>query len=121
MMPERDTAARAVTENSKPTTRYTYDHTRLPPLAMAGALPDVEAFSARPDWIHLVARSALKILINTIMIGVNNKGDDIEFVQQVLKNIQAVAQQLGGEAGRDLNNAIAMELEKQGSPTTLPR
>ncbi len=39
----------------------------------------------------------------------------------MLKNIQAVAQQLNGEAGRDLNNAIAMELEKQGSPTTLPQ
>jgi arachidonate 15-lipoxygenase len=26
---------------------------------------------------------------------------------------------LNGDAGRDLNNAIAMELEKQGSPTTL--
>ena len=88
---------------------------------MVGALPDVEAFSARPDWIHLVARSALKILINTIMIKVKNREDNVEFVQQVLKNIQAVAQQLDGEAGRDLNNAIAMELEKQGSPTTLPQ
>jgi len=120
-MPERNTAARALTENSKPSTKYAYDYARLPPLAMAGALPDAEAFSARPDWIHLVARSALKILINTIMIGVRNKGDNIEFVQQVLKNIQAVAQQLNGDAGRDLNNAIAMELEKQGSPTTLPQ
>jgi len=82
----------ATTEEIKTSTKYTYDYTRLPPLAMAGALPDVEAFSARPDWIHLVARSALKILINTIMIGVRNKGDNIEFVQQVLKNIQGVAQ-----------------------------
>jgi len=111
----------ASTEEIKISTKYTYDYTRLPPVAMAGALPDAEAFSARPDWIHLVARSALKILINTIMIGVRNKGDNIEFVQQVLKNIQGVAQQLGGEAERDLNNAIAIELEKQGSPTTLPR
>ncbi|MDC4205980.1 MAG: lipoxygenase family protein [Candidatus Manganitrophus sp.] len=108
----------ATTEKIKPTTQYTYDYARLPPLAMSGALPDIEAFSARPDWIHLVARSALKILINTIMIGIKNTGDNIEFVQQVLKNIQAVARQLEGEAGRDLNNAIAMELEKQGSPTT---
>ena len=120
-MPERTTAAGAVAENSKPTTKYTYDYSRLQPLAMIGALPAEEAFSARPDWIHLVARSALKILINTIMIKVKNKEDNVEFVQQVLKNIQAVAQQLGGEAGRDLNNAIAMELEKQGSPTTLPQ
>ena len=75
-MPERTTAASAAAENAKPTTKYTYDYARLPPLAMAGSLPDVEAFSARPDWIHLVARSALKILINTIMIGVRNKGDN---------------------------------------------
>src|ERR1700752_2335097 len=121
MMPERTTATGAVTGNSKPTTRYTYDYDKLQPLAMIGALPDVEAFSARPDWIHLVARAALNILINTIMIGVKNKGDNIEFVQQVLKNIQDVAQQLDGEAGRDLANAIAMESEKQGSPTTLPQ
>lgn len=66
-MPERNTAARAVTENTGPATKYTYDYARLAPLAMAGALPEVEAFSARPDWIHLVARSALKILINTII------------------------------------------------------
>ncbi|MCM3874468.1 MAG: hypothetical protein ND895_27570 [Pyrinomonadaceae bacterium] len=111
----------ATTEKIETSTKYTYDYARLPPLAMSGALPDVEAFSARPDWIHLVARSALKILINTIMIKVKNREDNVEFVQQVLKNIQAVAQQLDGEAGRDLNNAIAMELEKQGSPTTLPQ
>jgi arachidonate 15-lipoxygenase len=121
MMPERSTGASAVTANSNPTTKYTYDYARLEPLAMIGALPDVEAFSARPDWIHLVARSALKILINTIMIKVKNREDNVEFVQQVLKNIQAAAQQLGGEAGRDLDNAIAMESEKQGSPTTVPQ
>jgi arachidonate 15-lipoxygenase len=119
MMPERNSAASAATENSKPTTKYTYDYARLAPLAMAGALPDVEAFSARPDWIHLVAHSALKILINTIMIKSQNREGNVDFVQQVLKNIQAVAQQLDGEAGRDLNNAIVMALEKQGSPTTL--
>jgi arachidonate 15-lipoxygenase len=121
MMPERNTAARAATENTRPSTKYTYDYTHLPPLAMVGAVTEAEAFSARPDWVHLVARAALKILINTIMIDVKNKGGNVEFVQQVLKRIQAVAQQLGGDAGRDLNNAIAMELEKQGSPTTLPQ
>jgi hypothetical protein len=113
--------AAVTTDEIKTSTKHTYNYTYLPPLAMAGAVPDVEAFSARPDWIHLVALSALKILINTIMIGVKNKGDNIEFVQQALKNIQAVAQQLDGDAGRDLNNAIATELEKQGSPTTLPQ
>ena len=29
-MPERTTAARAVTENSKPTTKYTYDYDQTP-------------------------------------------------------------------------------------------
>src|ERR1051325_5635797 len=106
------------TEEIKTSPKYTYDHTRLAPLAMAGALPDVEAFSARPDWIHLVARAALKILINTIMIGVKKEGDNTEFVQQVLKNIQAVAHEVDGEAGHDLKKAIAKEIEKQGSPTT---
>jgi arachidonate 15-lipoxygenase len=111
----------ATTEKIKTSTKYTYDYTRLAPLAMAGALPDVEAFSARPDWIHLVARAALKILINTIMIGVKNEGDNVEFVQQVLKNVDAVAQQMDGKAGHDLRKAIAKELETQGSPTTLPQ
>ena len=55
------------------------------------------------------------------MIGVKNKSDDTELIKQVLKDIQAVAQQLNGEVGRDLNNAIAIELEEQGSPTTLPQ
>src|ERR1041385_1699665 len=92
----------ATTEKIRTSTEYTYDYTRLAPLAMAGALPDVEAFSARPDWIHLVARAALKILINTIMIGVKNEGDNTESVQQVLKNIQAIAQQVDGEAWHEL-------------------
>ena len=118
-MSERNTAARAA-ENSKPSTKYTYDYTHLPPLAMVGAVTEAEAFSARPDFIHLAARPALKILINSIMIGVKNKGDNNEFIQEVLKNIQAIAQKLG-DAGHDLNNAIAAELDKQGSPTTLPQ
>ena len=111
----------ATTDEIKTSPKYTYNYTNLPPLAMVGAVTEAEAFSARPDWIHLVARSALKILINTIMIKVKNREDDVEFVQQVLKNIQAVALQLDGEAGHELNNAIAMELEKQGRPTTQPQ
>jgi len=108
----------ATKEDIATSPKYTYDYTHLPPLAMVGAVTEAEAFSARPDWIHLVARAALKILINTIMIGVKKQGDINEFVPQVLKHIQAVAQQLDGEIGHDLNNALAVELEKQGSPTT---
>jgi arachidonate 15-lipoxygenase len=54
------------------------------------------------------------------MIGVKNKGDNIEFVPGVLQALNAVAQLLGADTKRDLSNAIAMELEKQGSPTTRP-
>src|SRR5262245_34352926 len=121
MTPEANTAAHAAAGSTRSSTKYTYDYDKLPPLAMAGALPDEEAFSARPDWLHLVARSALKLLINTIMIKVRKSGDKIEFVQQVLKKIQDVAQQLGGEAGSGLIDAIAKGLEKEGSRTTLPR
>jgi hypothetical protein len=67
----------ATKEEIKTSTKYTYDYTNFPPLAMVGAVTEAEAFSARPDWIHLVARAALKILINTIMIGVKDKGDNI--------------------------------------------
>ena len=119
-MSERTTATSAATENAKPTTKYTYDYTHLAPLAMVGAVTEAEAFSARPDWIHLAARPALEILINSIMIGVKNKRDNNEFIQEVLKNMQAVAQKLG-DPGHELNNAIARELDKQSSPTTVPQ
>ena len=119
-MPERNTAARAVTENTKPSTKYTYDYNYLPPLAMVGALSPAEAFPPVPIGYHLVARSALKILINSIMIGVKNKGDNIEFVQRCSKILTRSLSCLDGDTERDLSNAIAMELEKQGSPTTLP-
>ena len=33
-MPERNTAARAATENTKPSTKYTYNYNYVPPLAM---------------------------------------------------------------------------------------
>ena len=113
--------AAATTEEIKTSTKYTYDYTHLPPLAMVGSITEAEAFSARPDFIHVAARPVLEILINSIMIGVKNKSDNVEFVQQVLKDTQTVAQQLSSDAGRDLNDAIARELDKQGSPTTLPQ
>jgi len=59
---------------------------------MVEALPQGEAFSARPDWIFQVSISALKILINSVMIGVKNKGDNIEFMPQTLKELNAIAQ-----------------------------
>ena len=47
-MPERNTAARAVAENTKPSTKYTYDYNYLPPLAMVGALSPAEALPPVP-------------------------------------------------------------------------
>jgi len=116
-MPERNTSARAVTENTKPSTKYSYNYDYLPPLAIVGAVTEAENFPARPDWISLVARSVLRLLFNTVMIGVQNKGDHSQFVPQVLDKLQAIAQQLGGDAG--LSNAIATALEKEGTPATL--
>jgi arachidonate 15-lipoxygenase len=122
-MLEKNTAATrpAATKDTNPSTGYAYNYSYLPPLAMVNVVPPAEGFSDRPDWVFLVARSALKILINSIMIGVKTKGDNIEFASHVLKDLKAVAQELNGDAGRDLSNAITMELEKQGAPTTLPQ
>ena len=109
--------AAATPEEIKISTKYTYDYTHLPPLAMVGAVIGEEAFSARPDFIELAARPTLEILINSIMIGIKNKGENADFVQQVLKSIQAVAQQLNSDGGRALSNAIARESD----PTTVPQ
>src|SRR5262249_31417798 len=93
----------------------------LPPLAMVNTIPPAEAFAARPDWILQVARSALRILFNSIMIGVKKKVENVDFVQQVLQDVKAAVAKLSGDDGRDLSHALALELEKQGSPTTLPQ
>src|SRR5262245_41884651 len=121
-MPETNTVTTipAGRTDTNPPASYTYNYNYLPPLALVDTIPPAEAFSARPDWILQVARSALKILINSIMIGARKKGENIDFVQQVLKDLKAVAPLIGDD-GRDLSNALAMELEKQGSPTTLPQ
>ena len=108
------------TENTKPSTKYTYNYNYVPPLAMVDVVSPAEGFAARPEWIHLVSISALKILFNSIMIGVKNKGNSIEFVPGVLQALNAVAQLLGPDTKRDLSNAIARELGTQGSPTTEP-
>ena len=115
------TTAVAATEETRTTTKFTYDYARLPPLAMVGGVTEEEAFSARPDFIQLAARPTLEILINSIMVGIKNKGDNAQFVQHVLKSIQSVAQQLNSDGGRALSNAIAMESDRQGPPTTVPQ
>ena len=118
-MPETTTAARAVaTNNTEPSTKYSYNYANLPPLAIVGDLTPAEV--PRPEWVLAVARSALTILINSIMVQVNNKGGNIEFVPEVLKELNAIAQQLNPDTKRDLSNVIAMGLEKRGAPITLP-
>ena len=108
------TSRPAAIRDTKPSTKYTYNYNYVPPLAMVDAVSPAEGFAARPEWIHLVSISALKILFNSIMIGVKNKGDSIEFVPEVLQALNAVAQLLGADTKRDLSNAIAMELETAG-------
>src|SRR5215813_554245 len=99
-MSEVNIAARTAAENTKPVAKYTYNYDYLPPLAMVGEVTGAEAFAARPDWLHEAARPALAILFNSIMIGVENNSDETAFVQQVIKSIQTVAQQLNDDGGR---------------------
>ena len=113
------TSPPAAIRDTTPSTRYAYNYAYLPPLAIADAVSPAEAFTARPEWVHQVARSALTILVNSIMIRARSRGDHIEFVPRVLKDLEAVAQ-LIGDGGGDLRNATAMAVERQGSPTTLP-
>src|SRR5262245_60786826 len=120
-MPGVNIAAREAAENTRPLAKYTYNYDYLPPLAMVEKVTGTEAFAARPDWLHEAARPALAILFNSIMIGVEKTGDEVEFVQRVIKSIQAVARELNDDAGRDLSNAIAKKLDEQSSPPTLPQ
>ena len=109
------------TENTNPPTNYTYNYTYLPPLAMVNTVPPAEGFSANREWIKLVAASALRILINTIMIGIKNAGGILAFITLFFKDLHAIAKQLEDDAERDLVNAIAEEIKKQGFPTSLPK
>ena len=79
-MSERNTALRVVAEGTRASSKYTYNYDYLPPLAMVDALSPAEEFAARPDWIFQFSVSALRILFNSIMVGVKNKGDNVELV-----------------------------------------
>src|SRR5690348_1419896 len=81
-------------EDNHPKAGYTYAYDSLPPLPMAGPLPPVEGFAARPAFISLASVPALKILVNTIMLGVRNTSADAEFVPGVLRELGAAAQSL---------------------------
>ena len=110
----------AATTDTKASTKYTYNYTYLPPLAMVGAVSEAEAFSARPEWVSLVAVPALKILVNNIMIAVKHRPGNTEFVSQVLKELDAVARRLPAGATRGLTDAIDSALARHGTPNTLP-
>lgn len=110
----------SISSNTKQnTTRYTYNYTYLPPLAMVNTVPAAEGFSARPDWVALVAFSALRVLINAIMIGVKSAGGIKEFLDQFFKDLDEVAQQLKADAERELASAIFQQIKKQGFPHSL--
>src|SRR5262245_53736782 len=92
------TTPSVTTNDSNPSTKYTYNYTYLPPLAMVDVVPPAEAFSARPDWIFLVAVSALKILVNTIMIGIKSEGGIGPFAEKLFTEFIKVARQLNIDA-----------------------
>ena len=81
--------AHSVTKDVNPSTKYTYNYTYLPPLAMVDVVPPAEGFSARPDWIFLVAVSALKILVNTIMIGIKSEGGIKPFAEKLFASVSS--------------------------------
>ena len=110
----------AATTDTKASTKYTYNYTYLPPLAMVGAVSEAEAFSARPEWVSLVAVPALKVLVNNIMIAVKHRPGNTEFASEVLKDLDAVARRLPAGPTRGLTDAIDSALARHGTPNTLP-
>ena len=106
------------TNDISPSTGYTYNYTYLPPLAMVDVVPPAEGFSARPDWIAKVAAQALKILVNTIMIGIKSEGGLKPFAEKLIAELTIAARQINAETV--LVEAIGKEVLKHGFPTTLP-
>lgn len=109
----------SVTNDTNPSTMYTYNYTYLPPLAMVDVVPPAEGFSARPDWIFLVAVSALKILVNTIMIGMKSEGGIKPFAEKLFTELRKAAKKINAEGV--LVEAIGKEVLKHGLPDTLPK
>src|SRR5678816_3583040 len=73
------TRAYPVSQTPAPETAYKYNYTYVPPLAMVQTVPASEGFSARPQWICLVALSALKVLINSLMIEIRQYQGSTEY------------------------------------------
>lgn len=108
-------------EHANPSNEYTYNYNYLPPLAMVETVPPSEAFTARPDWIFLVAMSALKVLLNAVMIGVKNEGGIIDYVEKLVADIKTIAGQLKPDAEAAFAAAIAGELSDSGFPTSIEK
>ena len=79
--------AHSVTKDVNPSTKYTYNYTYLPPLAMVDVVPPAEGFSARPEWIAKVAASPLKVLVSTIMIGIKSEGGIKSFAEKLFAEL----------------------------------
>src|SRR5262245_28523491 len=107
-------------ENATPQTTYTYNYTYLPPLAMVQTVPPGEGFSARPDWIFLVALSALKLLINAIMIDIRGDRGTLRYLEELVQKLTSLAGQLGANAETDLLKAFDMLRGAHAAPETLP-
>ena len=110
-----------IAEDAVPSTEYTYNYNYLPPLAMVENVPSSESFSARPDWIFLVAMSALKVLLNAVMIGVKNEGGIIEYAEKLFAEIKTIAGNLKTDAEKDLMDAITDEIRDSGFPTSIEK
>lgn len=107
-----------ITENKNSSTKYKYNYTYLPPLAMLDTLPASEDFSARPGWIVLVARSVLNILINAVMVGINREQGITQYMEKLLAALKEASSGLKAEAKVALLTSIESQLKKQGFPTS---
>src|SRR5262245_20659245 len=107
-------------DNTIPQTTYTYNYTYLPPLAMIETVPAGEGFSSRPDWIFLVALSALKVLINAIMIDIRGKQGTLQYIEELVKKLKSLAGQLGATAESNILEAFDGLRSAHAAPETLP-
>jgi arachidonate 15-lipoxygenase len=82
--PFQHSSARSANSNPLDAARnhYQYNYTRIPPIAMADDLPDVEEFSR--DWYRFLVEHIRVVFINTLITNRGNRGtqsvrDDVKF------------------------------------------
>jgi arachidonate 15-lipoxygenase len=107
-------------DNALPHTAYIYNYTYVPPLAMIETVPAGEGFSSRPNWIFLVALSALKLLINAIMIDIRGKQGTLQYIEELVIKLRSLAAQLGVVAEPNLLKAFDGLRGAHAAPETLP-